>query len=52
MRKAHENRKVIFSPELADEEAVAVSVAREWQQARLKERMDWLYTYDATAVSI
>jgi len=52
VRKAHENRKVIFSPELADEEAVAASVAREWQQARLKERMDWLYTYDATAVTI
>jgi salicylate hydroxylase len=52
VRKAHENRRVIFSPELADEGAVAISVAQEWQQVRLRERMDWLYAYDATAVTI
>ena len=52
VRKAHENRKQAFSPELANEEAVAISVAREWQQVRLRERMDWLYAYDATAVEI
>jgi salicylate hydroxylase len=52
VRKAHENRSQIFSPALADENAVAISVARDWQQARLRERMDWLYAYDATAVSI
>jgi salicylate hydroxylase len=52
VRKAHENRSQIFSPALADENAVAISVAGDWQQARLRERMDWLYTYDATAVNI
>jgi salicylate hydroxylase len=52
VRKAHENRRQVFSPELADEDAVAISVARDWQQVRLRERMDWLYTYDATAVEI
>jgi salicylate hydroxylase len=52
VRKAHENRAQIFSPELADEGAVAISVAREWQQVRLRERLDWLYTYDATGVAI
>ena len=52
VRKAHENRAQAFSPELADEDAVAISVAREWQQVRLRERMDWLYAYDATAVQI
>jgi salicylate hydroxylase len=52
VRKAHENRSQIFSPALAEEGAVAISVAREWQQARVSERMDWLYAYDATAVSI
>ena len=52
VRKAHENRREAFSPALADEDAVAISVAREWQQVRVRERMDWLYTYDATAVQI
>jgi hypothetical protein len=47
-----ENRRQEFSPELADEDAVAISVAREWQQVRVRERMDWLYAYDATAVEI
>ena len=52
VRKAHENRKQAFSPTLANEDAVAISVAREWQQERLRERMDWLYAYDATAVEV
>jgi salicylate hydroxylase len=52
VRKAHENRSQAFSPELAEEGAVAASVVRDWQQVRLKERMDWLYTYDATAEQV
>jgi salicylate hydroxylase len=52
VRKSHENRKQIFSPALADEDGVAASVAREWQQGRVEERLDWLYKYDATAVHI
>src|SRR5215467_5826391 len=50
VRKAHENRKQAFSPKLA--EGVAAEVTRDWQQVRVKERMDWLYDYDATAVEI
>jgi salicylate hydroxylase len=52
VRKADENRRQAFSPALAEEDAVALSVAREWQQVRVRERMDWLYSYDATAVEI
>ena len=52
VRKSHENRKSAFSPALDDPGAVAVEVAREWQQERVRERMEWLYAYDATAVAV
>ena len=52
VRAAHENRTQVFSPALADKDAIAVSVAREWQQVRLRERFEWLYAYDATAAAI
>jgi salicylate hydroxylase len=52
VRKSHENRKQIFSPVLADEHGVAVSVVRDWQQVRVAERLDWLYAYDATSLQI
>ena len=45
-------RRSAFSPALADQSQVAVEVAREWQQERVRERMEWLYAYDATAVEI
>lgn len=52
VRKAAQNRGSAFSPALANDNAIAVEVAREWQQERVRERMDWLYAYDATAVAI
>jgi salicylate hydroxylase len=52
VRKSHENRRSAFSPELANPGAVATEVAREWQQERVRERMEWLYAYDATAVAV
>jgi salicylate hydroxylase len=52
VRKSHENRRSAFSPALADTNAVGVEVAREWQQERVRERMEWLYTYDATQVAV
>jgi salicylate hydroxylase len=52
VRKAAENRTSVFRHKLADNDAIAKSVAQEWQQERLRERMEWLYTYDATAVAV
>jgi len=52
VRKSHENRRSAFSPALADQSAVGVEVAREWQQERVRERMEWLYAYDATAAVV
>jgi salicylate hydroxylase len=52
VRKASENKASAFEPRLADKDLIAVEVAREWQQVRLRERMDWLYSYDATAIAI
>jgi hypothetical protein len=31
---------------------IAGEVAREWQHVRPRERMDWLYNSDATAIAI
>ena len=52
VRKSHENKASAFEPRLADKDVVAIEVAREWQQVRVRERMDWLYNYDATAIAI
>ena len=52
VRKSHENRKQAFNTALANHEEAVVSVAEEWQQTLARERLDWLYTYDATAVQI
>ncbi len=52
VRKAQENRAMAFEPRLADTNAVAEAIAQDWLQVRLKERLDWLYDYDVTAIAI
>jgi salicylate hydroxylase len=52
VRKSHENRKQALNPALANQDEAVVSTAEEWQQSLARERLDWLYTYDATAIQI
>jgi len=39
VQKPRENRKQVFSPALAYKDEVAASVARDWQQVRVQERL-------------
>ncbi len=52
VRKASENKASAFAPSLADKDRIAEEVAREWQQVRRRERLEWLYNYDATAIAV
>jgi salicylate hydroxylase len=52
VRKSHENRRHAFSPAIAGRDAAALAVVREWQQERVRERLDWLYQYDATSIAV
>lgn len=52
VQKSHANRKQAFNPALADTEEAVGSQAEEWQRSLARERLDWLYTYDATAIQV
>src|SRR5262245_26048515 len=52
VQKSHEFRKQAFDPALDDQGAVAASVTQRWQQALARDRLDWLYAYDATGLRI
>ena len=47
-----DNARRFHNPELANAEGAEAYVSREWQEERVKERYEWLFTYDATGVGI
>jgi salicylate hydroxylase len=50
--KSAENARRFHNPALADAEGADEYVSREWHEARVHERYDWLFTYDALGVAI
>jgi len=47
-----DNTKRFHNPLLGDPLAAQAYVEREWAEERLRERYDWMYRYDATAVAV
>ena len=47
-----ENTKRFHNPRLAEASGAQEYVDREWSEARIKERYEWLFTYDATRAGL
>lgn len=49
---AADNTKRFHNPELASVEGAAAYVAREWSEERVRQRYEWLFTYDVTRAPV
>lgn len=47
-----ENARRFQDPELADPASAQAHVDREWAEARVRERYDWLFRYEVDTVAI
>ena len=47
-----DNARRFHNPELANAAGAEAYVTREWQEEKVKQRYEWLFTYDATSVAI
>jgi salicylate hydroxylase len=52
VRGSAENARRFHNPALAHAEGAAAYVEREWNEARVRERYEWLFTYDVDAVPV
>jgi salicylate hydroxylase len=47
-----ENAKRFHNPEMAHAAGAEAYATREWQEEKVKQRYEWLFTYDATSVPV
>jgi 2-polyprenyl-6-methoxyphenol hydroxylase-like FAD-dependent oxidoreductase len=47
-----DNAKRFHNPDMAHAAGAEAYVTREWQEEKVKQRYEWLFTYDATSVAV
>jgi salicylate hydroxylase len=47
-----ENAKRFLNPDMAHAAGAEAYITREWQEEKVKQRYEWLFTYDATSVPV
>ncbi len=52
MRGSAENARRFHDPRLADADGASAYVAQQWDEARVRERYQWLFEYDVDAVLV
>jgi salicylate hydroxylase len=52
VRASNDNTRRFHNPELAHAAGAAAYVAREFEEKRVRDRYDWLYTYDAETAAL